>query len=127
RRPEVLLLQIESDVVLGQLVLAIAERVEDTVQLALGGFVAAEVIHDLVAERDHSEKLAHSGRLARVEVLDRAAQLEQGVANLGPFGDPTFLEGAYRSLQQTVRGLCRATDVRVSHGTNIGGLFGELR
>src|SRR5215204_1009903 len=100
---------------------------QDPVQVALGGLVAPEVISDLVAERDHTEELAHSGRAARVQVFDRTAKLEQRVANLRPFGDSALLEGTYRGLQQTVRGLGRSTNVGVSHRTNVGCLLGELR
>ena len=126
RSPEVLLLQIEGDVVLGQLVLAVPQGVQDSVQVALGGLVAAEVVHDLVAEGDHPEKLARPGGPARVKVLHRTAQLEQGVANLGAFSDSALLERPYRSLQQAVGGLGSSANVGVSHGTNVGRLLGEL-
>ena len=95
--------------------------------MALGGLVASEVICDLVAEGNHSKKLARPSRPARVQVLDRAAKLQQRVADLGPFSESALLERAYRSLQQAVGGLRSAANVSVSHGTNVGCLLGELR
>ena len=93
----------------------------------LGRLVLAEVVDDLVAERDHPEELPGAGGLAGVEVLDRPAQLEQGVADLGALGDAALLERPDRGLQQPVGGLGGLADVGVAHAADVGGLRGELR
>ena len=59
--------------------------------MGLSVLVLAEVVDDLVAERQEAEQLAGAGGLAGIEVLDRAAQLEQCVADLGPLRDPPSL------------------------------------
>ena len=127
RVPELLLLQVERGVVLAELVLAVAQRVQDAVEVALGALVLAEVVGDLVAERDHPEQLLGAGGLLRVEVLDRPAQLEQRRADLGPLGQAALLERLDRRLQQPVGGLGGLADVAVAHGAHVGGLRGELR
>ena len=51
-RPQVLLLHVQGDVVLGQLVLAGAQRVQDAVEVLLGALVLAEVVGDLLADAE---------------------------------------------------------------------------
>ena len=82
RLPEVHLLLLERGVVLAQLVLAVVERLDDGVDVRLRALVLAEVVEDLVAERDHAEQLLGAGRLLGVEVLDGAPQVEQGRRDL---------------------------------------------
>ncbi len=127
RVPEVLLLHVQRDVVLAQLVLAVAQRVEDAVEVALRRLVLAEVVADAVAERDHPEDLLASARLAGVEVLHGAAQVEKGLADLAGLAQPALLERLDRRLEQPVAGLGGPADVVVAHGAHIGRLGVEGR
>ena len=116
----------ERGVVLGELVLAVAQGVQDAVEVALRRLVLAEVVGDLVAERHHAEELLGAGRLLRVEVLDGAAQLEQRRADLRALGQAALLQGLDRRAEQPVRGLGRRADVAVAHRAHVGRLRGEL-
>ena len=84
RLPEVHLLLLERGVVEAQLVLTVVERLDDPVEVRLRALVLAEVVDELVAERDHAEQLLDARRLLRVEVLDGAAQIEQRRRDLAP-------------------------------------------
>ena len=127
RVPEVLLLEVERRVVLAELVLTVAQRVQDAVEVGLRRLVLAEVVGDLVAEGDHPEELLGAGGLLRVEVLDGATQLEQRRADLRALGQAALLQRLDRGLEQPVGGLGRLPDVDVAHGSHVGGLGRELR
>src|SRR5439155_16828238 len=77
RLPQMHFFLLERRVVLPELVLTVVERLHDRVEMLLRALVLAEVVDELVAERDQSEQLLDTARLGRVEVLDGAAQIEQ--------------------------------------------------
>ena len=90
--------------------------------------VLAEVVDDLVAEREEAEQLAGAGGLARVEVLDRAAQLEQGGADLGALGDAALLERLDRGVCSSRLEVSAALRMSASPMLRtLAGLRGELR
>ena len=125
--PEVLLLHVERDVVLLELVLTVAQRVQDAVQVALRRLVLAEVVVDPVTERDHPEDLLAPARLGGVEVLDGPAQVEQGLADLAGLAEAALLERLDRRPEQPVARLGGAADVVVAHRPHIGRLGVERR
>ena len=83
--------------------------------MALRRLVLAEVVGDPVAERDHPEDLLGAARLAGVEVLDGAAQVEQGLADLGGPAEAALVERLDRRLEQPVARLGGEADVVVAH------------
>jgi len=128
RRPELLLLHVEGHVVLGQLVLALAERVQDRVEVLLAVLVLAEVVLDRLAEREDAQDLLRGLLgLARIQVLDGAAQLEERLAHLRAVGEAAAVDLADRRLQHAVALLGGLLDVGVAHRAHGGGLRLELR
>mmetsp|Transcript_20818 Transcript_20818/g.79831 ORF Transcript_20818/g.79831 Transcript_20818/m.79831 type:complete len:426 (-) Transcript_20818:3821-5098(-) len=118
QRPEVDLLLLDGRVVAQQFVLAALERFDDGVQVALGALVAVEVVGQLVAQRDHAEDLAHAEQVAlarRVQRLDLAAQVDQGLADLRALVEHAVLQRADRPLQHPVGDRSRGLDVLDAH------------
>ncbi len=127
-RPQVRLLEVERDVVLGQLVLAVAEAVQDRVELALRALVLAEVVRRPCHRRAAGpSSLRDAPGLARVELLDGTAQLEQRLADLRALGQAALAERRDRLVEHPVRRLGGLADVGVAHGAHRVGLMGELR
>jgi hypothetical protein len=126
RVPELLLLQVQRGVVLAELVLAVPECVQDPLEVALCALVLAEVVLDLVPERDHPEQFLGPGGLLRVQVLDRTAELEQGLAHRRALGQSAALQRLHRRGQQPIGALRGVPDVRVAHAAHVGRLRGEL-
>ena len=102
------------------------ERVQDGVEVALRALVPAEVVGHLVAERDHPRNFLVPGAWLGVEVLDGAAQLEQGCPTLEPSARPPSLSALTGAFEQPVRGLGRLADVGVAHAAHVVRLRGEL-
>jgi hypothetical protein len=76
--------------------------VKDAVEVALSRLVLAEVVGDPIAERDHPEDLLGAVRLARVEVLDGAAQVEERLTDLAALAEPALGHGLDRRPEQAV-------------------------
>ena len=93
RVPQVLLLEVERGVVLAELVLAVAQGVQDAVEVALRPTGTCGSSRSTLSPNGiMPEELLGAGGLLGVEVLDGPAQLEQGRADLRPLGQAALLQ-----------------------------------
>ena len=121
-RPQRLLLLGDRRVVLLQLGAAFPQGADDALDVALRLLVLGEVRPDAVAERNDAEQLAGSALgqivLRRVQLLDRAPQLEEAL------GDRcvTLAETAHRAgrpVEQPVAHVGRRADLAVGEAVDV--------
>ena len=128
RVPELLLLEVERGVVLAELVLAVAQRVQDAVEVLLGGLVLAEV----VGRPGRRRGACPSSFLAPVASLgSRSSTVRRSSSRVEPTLDPSERPPSWSArtgdFSSRLRGLGRLADVAVAHRAHVGRLRRELR
>ncbi len=125
RLPQLLPLHVDRGIVHDQFVLAAGKVVEDRLDMRLRALVAAEVIGQLVAERNDAEDFARAGQLAalaRIEIFDDPAQFGQICADAF-----VLVHGPHRAIQETVGHAGRGHDFLAAHIGQLVDLLAELR